>query len=282
MGIAKAGGAARTSLQAGAHDAASWIVRAARLGYAAKGLVYLIIGALAVMAAAGSGGRTTDARGALRVLDTGRAGHVALALVGVGLLGYALWRLIAAATGAEGQGSGAKGVAVRVGQAARGVIYGSLGIEALRQLAAAASPSRGAAEDWTARVLAAPLGRWAVGAAGIAVIGYALYQLYRAGWKDPRKHLDLSGAGPGAAAWVVRLGRFGIAARGIVFVLVGWFLIRAARERAPEHAGGIGDSLATLAAQPNGRLLLGVVAVGLGAYGAFQLANARYRRMRLG
>lgn len=271
------------TLRDGVRDVAPWIVRAARLGYAAKGLVYLIIGALALVAAfGGGGGRTTDARGALAFLGARRAGDVALVAVGVGLLGYAVWRLIVALTDAERRGTGAKGLALRVGQAARGLVYGSLGVEALRLVAAAsAGPSGDRTEHWTARLLAAPFGRWVVGAAGIGVIAYALHQLYRAAWKDPRKHLDLGGAGREASAWVVRLGRFGIAARGVVFVFVGWFLVRAAREAVPERAGGIGESLATLARQPHGRVLLAVAAIGLSAYGAYQLANALYRRMRL-
>jgi hypothetical protein len=270
------------ALDAGAREVAPWIVRTARLGFAAKGLVYLVIGLLALFAAVGKGGRTTDAHGALRVIGDAAAGRFALGLVGVGLLGYALWRLLAAASDAERRGSNAKGIALRLGQAGRGLVYGSLGVEALRLLAASTRANGNRAEHWTARVLDAPFGRWAVAAAGAAVVAYGLYQLYRAALKDPRKHLDLADAGAGAAAWVDRLGRFGIAARGVVFVIIGWFLVRAAMQRAPERAGGIDDSLALLAAQPYGRLLLGVVAAGLGAYGAYQLANARYRRMRLG
>ena len=263
--------------------AAPWIVRAARLGYVAKGVVYLVIGTLAARAALGDGGGTTDSRGALRAIGESTMGSAALLVIGVGLLGYALWAVLAAAWDAEDRGREPKGIAIRLGQAGRGIAYGALGVAALRLLGRARSAASGGdgAEHWTARLLDAPLGRWLVVAVGAAIAGYALYQFYRAASDKVHKHLDLGGAGARTRTWVERLGRFGIAARGIVFVLVGWFLVRAAMTHDPSRAGGIGESLATLARQPRGELLLGVVAAGLVAYGAYQLANARFRRMRV-
>mgnify|MGYP006144816813 CR=1 FL=1 len=83
-------------------------------------------------------------------------------------------------------------------------------------------------------------------------------------------------------AWVIRLARFGIVARGVVFLVIGWFALQAARQRDAQEAGGVGESLATLGTQPYGRLILGLIAGGLIAYGVWQLANARYREMRVG
>jgi hypothetical protein len=261
--------------------AARWVVRAARLGYAAKGVVYLVIGALAARAAAGDGGTTTDSRGALRAIGDGALGNAALAVIGVGLLGYALWAVLSAATDAEDRGRDAKGIAIRIGQAGRGLAYGALGIEALRLFGRARDSGGRGAEHWTGRLLDAPFGRWLVVAVGVGIIGYALYQFVRASSDKVHKHLDLHDASAQARIWVVRLGRFGIAARGVVFVLIGWFLVRAAMTHDASRAGGIDESLAALARQPRGELLLGVVAAGLVAYGVYQLANARYRRMRV-
>jgi hypothetical protein len=286
--VAVTGGTARGGLGARtretAREVAPWLVRLGRLGYAAKGVVYLVVGVLAARAAFGTGGTTTDSRGALRAIGDGTAGQAALLVIGVSLLGYTLWQLVAAATDAEGRGGEPKGIALRLGQAGRGLLYGSLGVEALRLFASGNSGGgRGgggdSAEHWTARLMDAPLGRWLVIAAGLGVAAYALYQLYSAAAKDPRKHLDLRGASPAAATAIARFGRFGIAARGVVFALVGWFVVRAGLRHDPQQAGGIDESLATLAGQPYGPLLLGAVAVGLVAYGLFQLANARYRRM---
>ena len=267
--------------QAEAHAiaAAPWVARLARVGYAAKGVVYLIIAILAVRLAAGAGGETTDPKGALELVRDGRFGRVALIVIGVGLLGYALWALLAAAIDAERRGRDAKGIAIRLGQAGRGLAYGSLGVESLRLIRAAAQSSTQGAEHWTARALALPAGRLATAAVAIGIGVYALYQLYRATMKDPARRLDLAGAHRSTADWVVRLGRFGIAARGVVFLIIAWFLAQAAWRRDAERAGGIDESLTLVASQPYGRVLLALVAIGLGAYGIYQLANARYRRM---
>jgi hypothetical protein len=115
--------------------------------------------------------------------------------------------------------------------------------------------------------------------AGIGI--YALYQVYRAFGKNLRKRLDLGEADPHVVRWVERLGRFGIAARAIVFGIIAFLLIRAGVRYDPGSAGGIGESLATLRSQPHGTALLAVVAAGLVAYGLFQFANARYRRVHV-
>jgi hypothetical protein len=267
---------------AAAGEAAPWIVRLARVGYAAKGVVYLVIGALAVMAAMGARGSTTDSRGALSVIGDRPFGRVLLLVIGLGLIGYTLYALIAAAMDAEDRGSDAKGIALRLGMAGRGLLYGGLGVSALLMSSGSGSGGGGGGADrWTGRLMSAPFGPWLVGGVGIAIAGYALYQFWRAAHKNLRKRLHLAEAGPGAAAWVLRLARFGIAARGVVFLLIGWFLVQAAWQHDASEAGGIADSLATLARQPYGPVLLGVVALGLMAYGVWQLANARYREMRV-
>ena len=256
-----------------------WLVRFARAGYAAKGIVYLVIGSLAVLAAVGAGGGTTDARGALRVIGERGPGPWLLALMGVGLVGFALWSLVAAALDAEDRGSDAKGVAMRLGRAVRGLFYGALGIEALRIVTHRATGGGDGAAHWSARLLAMPWGRWLVVLAGAGVIGYALYQLWRGAHKNLRKHLRLGDDAATVGPWVVRLARFGIVARGVVFLLMGWFLVRAGLERDAGRAGGMDESLATMAAHAYGPALLAIVAVGLVAYGVWELANARYRHI---
>jgi hypothetical protein len=262
--------------------AAPGIVLLARAGYAAKGIVYVVIGALAARAAAGTGGATTDQRGAIRTIGDGPFGSIALAVIGVGLLGYLVWRLVAAATDAERDGSDATSVGKRLGQAGRGIAYGALGLFALRALGGRDDGSGGArqTQHWTARLLALPFGRALVVALGLGVIGYAVYQLFRASSDRIKRHLDLAEAGPGHAEWIVRLGRFGTAARAVVFALIGGFLVRAGLQRDSGEAGGIAQSLDAVASAPFGRVALGAVALGLVAYGAYQLATARYRRIR--
>lgn len=261
------------------------IVLLARAGYAAKGLVFVVIGVLAARLATGHGGAATDQRGALRLIGQGPLGRVALLLIGIGLLGYMAWRLVSAVTDPERKGSDPRHLALRIAQAARGLAYGVLGIQTLRAFVRHASGPAGGggrqAEHWTARLLALPFGRLLVFGVGLGFIGYAAYQFYRAASTEKvSRHLDLAEAGPGAARWIVRFGQFGIAARAVVFIVVGVFLIRAARRYDAREAGGLQDSLAALARAPHGHLVLGIVAVGLVAYGSFQLATARYRHMR--
>ena len=275
-GIAQnaAAGAAST-----ARRLSPFVERLARVGYAAKGLVYLLIGGLAARAALGSGGRTTDSGGALASLGDGTGGKLLLALVAAGLLGYALWRVIAAATDAEAKGDDAKGIAQRLGGAGRGLLYVGLALQAVRLLRGGSEQGGSRAEDWTARLMAAPAGRWLVAAVGLGVIGYALYQLYRAYASKVRKHLDLSTLGAQGQRLVVALGRFGIGARGVVFVVIGWFLVRAARQSDASQASGVGEALRTLSQQSHGKWLLAVTGLGFVAYGLYQFANARYRRI---
>lgn len=274
------GDAARGATDA-AREAGPWLIRLARVGYVAKGVVYLVIGGMALRGAMGQGGGATDSRGALRVIGDGMAGQAALVVVGVGLVAFALWALVAAATDADRRGGDAKGIALRLGQAGRGLAYGALGVSAFGLLRGSGGGSGGGAERWTSRLMDAPFGRTLVAAAGLGIMAYALYQFWRAARKNLRKRLHMEHADPDATRWVIRVARFGIAARGVVFLVIGGFLAQAALREDASHAGGIADSLTTIGAQPYGRALLALVAVGLLAYGVWELLNARYREMRV-
>jgi hypothetical protein len=264
-----------------ARQIAPWVERLARVGYAAKGLVYVLIGGLAARAALGTGGRTTDSSGALTAIGRSTFGTLTLGLVALGLLGYAAWRVIAAATDAEGKGNDAKGMASRAAGAARGLLYVGLALQAVRLMRGGASGSGGdsRAEDWTARLMAAPFGRWLVAAAALGVIAYAFYQLYRAYASKVRKHLDIGRLSAEAQRLVVAVGRFGIGARGVVFLVIGWFLLRAARQADASQASGMGEALRTLERQPYGKWLLALVGLGFVSYGVYEFVNARYRKI---
>ncbi len=261
-------------------SASSGLVLLARAGYAAKGIVYIVIGSLAANAAVGHGGGTTDPKGAVRFIGDGPFGKIALVIIGVGLLGYMAWRLISAATDAERKGNDPTSLAKRVGEALRGIGYGALGIYALKQLTTSPSQGGNGTRHWTAKLLDLPFGRFLVMAVGLGVIGFACYQLYRAGTDKLKKHLDLAEAGEPQATWIVRAGRFGIGARAVVFAMIGVLLLRAAAQHNAGEAGGIAQGLAALAAAPYGRYVYGAVALGFVAYGLFQLATARYRHIR--
>jgi hypothetical protein len=272
-------GAAR---QVGRHGG-PWLQRGARLGYAAKGVVYLTVGLIALTGI--GGGKEASSRGAIATLAEQPAGAVLVFLIAVGLFGYAVWRLIEAATGAEGEGDDAKGIAKRLGHVGSGLAYAALGVFCVRLLLGGTSSGSGGGDrtdNWTARLLALPLGRALVVAVGLGVAGYGLYQLYRAARKNIGKRLALDGVGAENAQWVERVGRAGIGARGVVFVIIGGFLVQAARRSDASQAGGLPEALAAVERAPYGGVLLAIVALGLMAYGVYQLVNARWRRVATG
>lgn len=250
------------------------------MGFAAKAVLYAVIGVLALQAALGNGGDTTGSQGALQTLVRQPFGAIALVVISAGLFGYAAWRLIEAALDPERRGNGPKGLALRASFAARGLFHAALGVQAIR-LAIGGSGSDGqGAEQWTARVLDAPFGPWLVMAGGASIIGYGLYQLYRAWAAKLSRQLDLASLSRDAGSWVVRVCRAGIAARGIVFVVIGAFLARAGYGHSAEKAADTGEALAVIGSQPFGRWLLAGVAIGLIAYAVYEIVQARYRVIR--
>ena len=261
-------------------EVAPWVSRLARVGYAAKALLYITVGILAARAAFGRGGRATDTDGALRVVHRMDFGTLMLLVIAAGLLGYALWRLVEAVTDPDGRGDGPKGLAVRAGIAVRGLIHGALGIGALRLAnGTAAAESQRGARHWTAFIMGMPAGELLVWLAAGGVVAYGGYQLYRAYVPKLGRNLQLGELSSDTRLWVVRISRFGIAARGVVFCLIGFFLGQAAARHDAGQAGGVSDSLEMLARI--GRWPFALVAFGLIAYGVYELVNARYRRIRV-
>jgi hypothetical protein len=254
-----------------------WIVRLGRLGYAVKGIVYITVGFLAIQGALGLGGGTTDVRGALRTIRHAPFGTIGLLIVSAGLLGYAVWRIVSAITDAERRGDAPTSIALRLGEAFRGFVYGALGAWALKYLVDGRSERTDQAKELTNRALDLPAGRWVVIGTGLGIVGYALYQLYRAVKRKFLKRLDFSDADERTKAWIEHLGVFGVAARAVVFGIFGGLITRAGWHFRPSEAGGIEKSLDLIA---NYALILAIVAAGLIAFGALQIATARYRRMR--
>lgn len=257
------------------------IVRLGRLGYAAKGIVYIVLGFLATEAALGRGGGTTDSKGALRTIGEAPFGKFALIVVMIGLFGYAAWRLISAATDAERRGDQPSSLALRAGDAIRGLAYGSLGVYTLRYLMHHRASKGNQAPGYVDKVMGMPGGRAIVIAAGLIFVGYAIYQLYKAASDKFMKRLDLSTATAQVRTWVERAGKLGISARAIVFGMIGILIARAGWSYNPSEAGGIAQSLDAIAREPKGHILFSIVAIGLIAFGLFQIATARYRVMRV-
>lgn len=256
------------------------IVRLGRLGYAAKGIVYIVLGFLATEAAIGHGGKTTDSKGALRTIGEAPFGKFALIVVMIGLFGYAAWRILSAATDAERRGDKPSSLALRAGEAFRGLAYGSLGVYTLRYLTHSHASAGNKAPGYVDKVMAMPGGRTLVIVAGLVFVGYAIYQIYKAATDKFLKRLDLSAASAALRTWIERFGKFGISARAVVFGMIGVLIARAGFSYNASEAGGIAQSLDAIAREPKGHVLFSVVAIGLIAFGLFQIATARYRVMR--
>jgi len=264
------------------HNQSTWIDKLARFGYVAKGIVYAIVGLLAVQVAFGNGGKTTDTKGALGTIAAQPFGQFILALVALGLIGYVIWRFVQAIQDPDHRGNSndADDIVRRIGYGISGLIYASLAFTAVQiVLNANQSASGSTKQTWTARLLAQPFGQWLVGLIGAIIIGYGFYQFYKAYKAKFRKKMKVYEMSSTEETWATRAGRLGLAARGVVLVMMGFFAIQAARQYDSSEVKGLDGALETLSRQPYGPWLLGIVAIGLIAYGIHMFAQAEYRRI---
>jgi hypothetical protein len=252
-----------------------WLSRA---GFVARGLIYGIIGILAIKLAVGSGGQTTNQQGALKTIAHQPFGKVLLILVAIGLAGYALWRLVRALLGHGPESSDSD--FERISGLASAISYAGLCAIAVGILLGSGSGGgSGNTSKTTAGVLGWPAGTWLVGIAGVVLIGVGLYQGYRGISRDFLEDSKTEQMSPWVQNWVEWIGCFGHLARMVVSCLVGVFLIKAAIEYDPNKAVGLDGALAKIAHASYGPFLLGIVAAGLIAFGVYSLSDARYRRI---
>jgi hypothetical protein len=261
-----------------------WVDRVARAGFVARGVVYGIIGVLALQIARNGGrGGQANKQGALREIAERPFGGALLAALAVGLAGYALWRLTEALWGKRDEDDERKRTVKRLGSGARALFYGAFCVTTVRFITNGPGQAQGNGEEQqqtlVARVLQWPAGQWLVAAAGVIVIGGALYIGYRGLSQKFDERLDTSQMGPVAGTTVDVLGTVGMVARSAVFALAGYLLIQAAIDADPGEAHGLDGTLKTMAHQTYGQVLLLVVAIGLLAYGLYSWAEARYREV---
>lgn len=249
----------------------------ARAGFVARGLIYAIVGILAVKLALGAGGKTTNQKGALQTIAQQPFGRVLLILMAIGLAGYALWRIFRAALGhgPEGTDTGFE----RVAALASGLVYAGICAIAVELLLGSSAGNSGNAHKTTAGVFGWPAGTWLVGIVGVVLIGIGVYQGYRGLTREFLKDSKTELMGAVTRRWFARIGTFGHLARMVVFGLVGVFLIAAAIDYNPNKAIGLDGALAKLEHTSYGPFLLGVVATGLIAFALYSLTDARYRRV---
>lgn len=242
----------------------------ARMGYAARGLVYLAIGALALQATFAMGGKMTDSKGALSEVKNYPFGEVLLWLMVVGLSGYVVWRLLQSILDADNHGWGLKAVVVR----------GALLISALTHAALAywlvqlliSTPDQGG-QSMAERLPSS----WLILGFGLVLFGVAGAHIVK-GWNAgferyvslPAEHSTL----------LRRICQFGLIARGLVWAALGWIFVRSGLSlRQIREEQGTGDALAWFAHAPYGQWVLALIAAGLMAFGCYSLIEAKYRRI---
>jgi hypothetical protein len=268
-----------------AESGSGWYAAVARSGLVAQGLSYGLVGALAVKLALGDGGRATSRQGALQSLARHSFGEIVLIALAAGFAAYALWRFLQAYAERPGNGeSGWKVWGKRAGYVGGGLVYAGLTYSTLKIVAGSVGQQsqNQKAHHSTATVLAWPAGTWLVGIAGAVLIGVAIGNVYRGLARTFEDRWRLDRLGPSVRRWGSRAGVVGHVARGVVFGLIGVFILRAAIDYSPKDAIGLDGALQKLAQAPYGPWLLGLTAAGLVAYGIYCLVDARLRDVAAG
>jgi hypothetical protein len=252
-------------------------VRAAiRLGYLTRGIVYSLIGTLSLLwALRQSGGRVTDGHGAIERVGEYPWGTPLLWAIAIGLACYCMWNLARVVFDPEHHGRDRGGALKRSAYAVSAVSQGFLAAYTF-QLAWGEAHG-GGQERSIAKLLSMPGGRIGIGIAGACVIGFGFFELYRAYENDVAKEY-YGGLPAQHRSLICRVARIGLAARGVVFPIIGFSLIAAAIAADPSEAHGFGEALHTIARQAYGRVLLAIVAAGLISYGVHMFFMARYAR----
>lgn len=255
-----------------------WVERLGRAGLVSKGVIYAVVGILAIKIALGGREESPDRQGALRTIGEQPFGKGLLVLLALGLAGYALWRLAQAILDRDSEGEDAKGLAKRGASLAKAGLYATLcGLTVSALLDSESRSGGGNEKKTTAGVFDLPAGRYLVYAVGIGFLAAAIFNGYRAvtcKFNEKLKQSEMSDAEESAATGV---GIVGHLARMVVFALIGLFLVKAAWEFDSKEARGLDGALLELSQQPYGGFLLGAVAVGLIAYALYCFVQARYR-----
>jgi Domain of Unknown Function (DUF1206) len=247
-----------------------------RAGFVARALIYGIIGLLAFDLVIGHGGKIANQQGALRTVEQRSFGHLLLALLAIGLGGYATWRLFRAFLG-HGREGADRGLE-RVGAFGSGIVYGLLCVVAI-QILTGPGTSGGSAKKTASDVFAWPAGRWLVGAAGLVFAGVSIYQFIRG---VRQKFLDdskIEQMPQVVETWFTIFGTIGHVARAVIFGMIAVFLLKASYDYKANDAIGLDGALAKLYDGAYGSWLLGAVAAGLVVFACFSLVEARYRRI---
>jgi len=254
-----------------------WVAPVGRIGLATQGVLYLVVGVLALQVASGHGEDQPSQTGAIEKVADQPFGRFLLLVLAIGLALHCVWRLMLAARGDVGP-EGPADIAKRLGQLGRAIIYGGFTVVAVKLLLDAGGQSGSTQQKATAAALDWPGGNVILVIIGLAIIAAGLWNISKAPRRSFEDDLDLTEASKPTRTAVLVAGCIGYVARGIVFALVGWFLIDAAIDHDPNDSGGLDVALKKVADADYGPMTLRVIAIGLFLFGIFRLLDARYRK----
>jgi hypothetical protein len=253
-----------------------------RVGYGARGIIYFTMGLLALNVAFGKGSAPIDQQSAIAAIGRQPAGMVLLWLILIGLVSYSLWGVIRAIMDPLHKGHDMKGLLVRAGFLISALTYASFILPTYGFISGKGSSAQSGAQtqSFMASIMSMPGGHWLIAVIGLALIGVGLYQVYQGFKNSFDKQFQTYAMTTEEVKVAKQLGRFGTATRGFIFVLVGGLVTVAAYQSNPSQPVGINAALTTLLHQPYGIWLLGIVAIGLLAFGIYSMLSAAWFRLK--
>jgi Domain of Unknown Function (DUF1206) len=254
-------------------DNSEWTDRAVRVGMVAYGIVHLTIAWLGIQLALGDNSGSASRNGAVTLLARQPFGEVLVWVVAGGMFLLVLWKLLEAFIDYTLE-DGAKKALKPIVNVFKAIVYGTLGVTAMR--AASGAKSKSKTTDYTATLMDQPYGRWLVGLVGVAIVGYGAYLAYR-GWSEKfLEHLDPQGRSGDAGTAYRMFGKVGYIAKGIAIGVIGVLFVFAAIDHSAKKSGGLDQAMHKVLHQPFGPFLLIAISVGIGCYGLFCFARARH------
>lgn len=257
--------------------------RIARAGYLTKGIIYAVVSWLAIDLVFGisGGGKIEGSRGALDTIAQQPFGKIMIGVLAIGLVGYSLWRFVQAFLDPDEYGSDKKGLLQRFVKFLSGAVYTGLAYSVFQLLMSDKSVDGDSQtkQVMARKILELPGGKFLLGGLGLLVVGFAISRIYSAYKKSFLKQLATEEMSAKTKTWVTRIGQIGTSARGIIFGIIGGFIINGALQSKPSDVNGVQDTLKELAKQPYGNILLGIAAFGLLAYSLHCAVMARYRHI---
>lgn len=263
-----------------------YIKSIAKAGFITKGILYCLIGILAVLAAFSLGGQSsqgnTDKKGVMQMVERQFGGKLLLGAIALGLVCYATWRAIQAFADTEQKGTKLKGLLVRARYLFSGLAYGSVAWLAFKILTnnEGGDSGKSSKQDMIQTLLSKPFGQWMVGIVALVIAGVGIYQAYYGLSEKFKKHVDKQVSAM-KRKLVLTTGKVGYLARGIVWLLIGILFARAAIFSSSSEAGDTSKAFKFLNDSAYGSYLVAFVGLGLIFYGIFNLIRARYERFEL-